>query len=102
MSHTEKLALGVEKYLAGAPCTRAAMEVGLTYHALYDHLRFRNLNRPISQAFTKVPDPTPEEVAERAAAIRDSWSVEECSRRWVGARHGRTYRKTARGYERCA
>jgi hypothetical protein len=31
-------------------------------------------------------DPTPEQIAERAKVIRDSWSDAECERRWMGKR----------------
>lgn len=42
--------------------------------------------RPVSAS--KEPDPTPEEIAERAAAVRASWSEEEAERRAVGRLRG--------------
>jgi len=42
--------------------------------------------RPI--AASKEPDPTPEEIAERAALVRAGWSEEETDRRAIGRLRG--------------
>ena len=48
------------------------------------------------------PDPTPEELAERCAAVRSNWSAEETERRRVGRASGpvrlRSYSFDRRGF----
>ncbi len=44
--------------------------------ALEGHIRPKNTQR--------VRDPSPEEIAERSAAVKESWSPEQAGRRWVG------------------
>lgn len=56
-------------------------------HALYKMLRFANLTRPVSDSFRveSSGDPTEQEILERAAAIRESWSPQERAKRWVAS-----------------
>ena len=85
MTDTDKLARAVAKYMAGSSCQKAAEEFQIPYARIYQHLKFRNLMRPSPTMFEKKNlDPSPEEIAEATARIRESWTVEEYSRRWVG------------------
>jgi transposase len=47
-------------------------------------LREEGVDVRLPKGSGRKPDPTPEEIAEQAAEIRASWTVEETSRRWVG------------------
>lgn len=56
-------------------------ELGCTRGALYNLVRKHRLGRRPPQFSaarnTETPDPTPEQIAERAAAIRATWTPEE-------------------------
>lgn len=54
----------------------------LSRRQIEEILRHNKVLRPKSTP--KTSDPSPEEIAERAAEIRQSWTEEEARKRWVG------------------
>lgn len=80
-----------EMWAAGASryeiCTMLGIRPGAFQHLRRRYaLPKRNKGRPIAGSLE--PDPTPEELAERCAAVRETWSEEETERRRVGRASG--------------
>lgn len=78
-------------WLSGVPCHQIAGSLGITYSTLRARLsdQLKDLPRRGRGAGgghqpREPADPTPEQIAERAAAVRQSWSEEERELRWVG------------------
>lgn len=72
--------------LGGATRTEAAELAGITRQRLDTRLRDQLADIRVGQGRReqrrqREPDPTPEEIAIRAAAIRETWSEEEANRR---------------------
>lgn len=75
-------------WLANEPAHAIAAEIGVSLWILnkrledqLDDLPRRGRGRGLKR---KAADPTPEEIAERAAIERERWSDEERDRRWRG------------------
>lgn len=64
-----------------------AAELGLSLLQLYAagrKLKLRNRSVYVNRVYERSVDPTPEQIAERAAAIRAEWPEGEAERRLVG------------------
>jgi hypothetical protein len=63
---------------------QVALEVGISLYPFIRRLRREEgLDVRSKRKGNQKPDPTPEELQQRADAIKASWSEEEASRRWV-------------------
>jgi hypothetical protein len=68
-------------------CQRLGVRPG-SFYVIKDRMKLPPRPKAAgAEEFTEVEPPTPEEIAERAAAIRAKWPPEEEERRRVGGRH---------------
>ena len=75
--------LFTELWLAGASVPGMAARLGCRQPLIYKlRLKYGLPNRP--RVRCTEPDPTPEEIAERATALRERWSEAERERRLAG------------------
>lgn len=78
-----------ELWDAGVPVTSVCRALGISRDLLVerrkDQLASLKKRRIGTGKKPRYPDPTPEEIAERAMAIRSEWSEEERQERLVGA-----------------
>jgi hypothetical protein len=73
----------------------AAKECGISLYPFLRRLRREDgLDARSQRRGNQKPDPTLEEILQRAEEIRASWTVEETSRRWVGS-HSSIHRERA-------
>jgi hypothetical protein len=87
-SRSMQVSKAVEMYLSGVSVMKAAMACGISKTSLYAYLKFTNTRRPpLRRGLPSRTDPTPQEIEERAAAIRESWSPSERATRYVGANY---------------
>jgi hypothetical protein len=87
-SLSTQMSRAMEYYLTKRTSVKQAAKIhNVPRHALYKMLKFANLTRPVSESFRAESkgDPTEQEILERSAAIRQSWTPEERAKRWVAS-----------------
>jgi|694.fasta_scaffold127968_2 transposase len=87
-SRSTQMSRAMEHYLTQRTSVKEAARIhNVPRHALYRMLKFANKTRPVAESFrsTSKDDPTEQEILERAAAIRQSWTPEERAKRWVAS-----------------
>lgn len=80
-----------------------AAELGLSLLQLYAagrNLKLRDRSVYVNRVYERSVDPTPEQIAERAAAIRAEWPDGEEDRRLVGSGAGRRWTTPAFSFDR--